>query len=179
MHQPNQPKQIVTILGIDPGTRVSGYSIIHTSPSSNSTLIDLGVLKPKANLLLSEKYHYLFEMVKSLITHYKVDQVAVESQFLNKNFQSAAKVSMAKGAVLIAATALSIPVFEYSPNKVKEAVTGHGLSTKEQVAQMLQKLFPILNASTSPLDATDALAIALCHHNQLAYIQHTPSSHRI
>jgi crossover junction endodeoxyribonuclease RuvC len=115
---------------------------------------------------LPKKYLEIFEAVCYLINKYKPDAMSIETQFVNKNSQSAIKLGMARGACLIAAAKYDVEVFEYAPKKIKLAATGVGGASKHQVAHMLQLMLglkdPIL-----PYDAADALAIALCHQQSI------------
>ncbi|MBM3183694.1 MAG: crossover junction endodeoxyribonuclease RuvC [Chlamydiae bacterium] len=149
------------ILGIDPGTRVTGYGIIRTPLAP----IDFGCIRPPPALPLEERYRILFEGIETLISTHAPNAIAVESQFVLKNAQSAIKLGMAKGMVFLAAARAKIPVFEYAPKKAKLAVVGTGRASKFQVQMMIQKLLR-LNVAPEPEDAADALALAICcsHH---------------
>jgi crossover junction endodeoxyribonuclease RuvC len=152
------------ILGIDPGTNVMGYSIITVS-GPKMELLALGVLK-----LSKYEDHYvrlkiIFDRVLSLIDEFKPDDLAVEAPFFGKNVQSMLKLGRAQGVAISAALSRSIPVFEYSPRRIKQSITGKGSASKEQVAQMLQRLI-LIRESPETLDATDALAVAVCHFFQ-------------
>lgn len=148
------------ILGIDPGTRVSGYGIIEVRGSSN-LLLDYGCIRPPSDYELFDRYLALFESVEGLIEKYSPEAVVVETQYVNKNVQSALKVGMARGAVVIAARKNGIDMFEYSPSTAKKAVVGSGGASKQQVQGMIKML---LNLSQHPPeDAADALALAICH----------------
>lgn len=154
------------ILGIDPGTRVTGYGVIRVL-GSKMELIDFGCIKPKPTLPLNERYLYLFNGVEELVEKYCPTSLSVENQFVKKNIQSAMKLGMARCAVILAATRRSIPVFEYAPKSAKLSVVGRGDATKEQVQKMLQMLLS-LDKPPEPEDASDALALAICHANSLA-----------
>ncbi len=152
------------ILGIDPGTTVTGYGIIRTS-GNKAELVTLGVIE-----LQKIKDHYtklkmIFDRVLQLIDEYHPDELAIEAPFYGKNVQSMLKLGRAQGAAISAALSRSIPIFEYAPRKIKMAITGVGSASKEQVSTLLQK---ILNFHENPhlLDATDGLAAAVCHFFQ-------------
>jgi crossover junction endodeoxyribonuclease RuvC len=155
------------ILGIDPGTRITGYGIIKAQDLSLVPL-DFGCIRPPPRLDNPERYLALFNGLEKLLDLYPPDAVAVETQFVYKNVQSALKLGMARGVVLIAAARRGIPVFEYAPKKAKLAVVGNGSASKEQVQRMVQLLLrlPIL---PEPEDAADALALAVCHANSMAF----------
>ena len=152
------------ILGIDPGTNVMGYGVLQISGS-------LMKLETAGIILLDKmdnhplKLKNIFEKTLRLIESYLPDELAIEAPFFGKNVQSMLKLGRAQGVALAAALYKNIPVFEYSPKKTKQSVTGSGSATKEQVAAMLQQL---LNFEEMPrfLDATDGLAAAVCHYFQ-------------
>jgi crossover junction endodeoxyribonuclease RuvC len=154
------------ILGIDPGTNVMGYGVIEVI-GSKINLKQYGVIHlskyDKDDHAL--KLKKIYDKVSQVIEEYMPDIVALEAPFFGKNIQSMLKLGRAQGVALAAALARSIPVVEYSPKKIKQSVTGNGNATKEQVAFMLQNMF---NLKEQPefFDATDALAVAICHHYQ-------------
>jgi crossover junction endodeoxyribonuclease RuvC len=151
------------IMGIDPGTRITGYGIIHCHKNRLET-IDFGCIKPPAGYPLSERYLILFESLEKLIEKHLPSAMAVETQFVNKNVQSAIKLGMARGMVILAAARKKIPLFEYAPKKAKLAVVGYGQASKFQVQKMVQVLLKI--STPIPEDAADSLALAICHtHN--------------
>jgi len=157
-------KPFKIILGIDPGTIVMGYGLISVQGNKIS-LIDLGVLKPGKIKDGYKKLQLIFNTVSGLITKYQPDYFAIEAPFFGKNVQSMLKLGRAQGVAIAAAMRHGLEVVEYSPKKVKQSITGNGNAGKEQVMKMLQT---ILSFKENPkhLDATDALAVALCHHFQ-------------
>lgn len=159
-------KELV-ILGIDPGTAVTGYGVIRSG--SSMTALDFGCIRPPSKLPASEKYLVIFEAIDHLIDKYKPDAVAVESQFVYKNVQSAMKLGMARGMVLVASARKKVPVFEYAPKKAKLAVVGVGSASKYQVQMMTQALLK-LPSPPKPEDAADALALAICHANASKFL---------
>lgn len=150
------------ILGIDPGTRVTGYGLI----DGDSRPVDFGCIRPPANLDLPKRYQIIFEAVEQLIERYQPTAVAVETQFVLKNAQSAIKLGMAKGMVFLAAARKSIPIYEFAPKKAKLAVVGTGSASKFQVQKMIQALLRLPHPP-EPEDAADALALAICCAHQL------------
>ncbi|MGV6829199.1 MAG: crossover junction endodeoxyribonuclease RuvC [Flavobacteriales bacterium] len=149
------------ILGIDPGTTIMGFGLIKIEHKKIRFL--------QMNELLLTKYndHYLklkliFERTLELIDNYHPDEIAIEAPFFGKNVQSMLKLGRAQGVAMAAGLSRDIPITEYSPKKIKMAITGNGNASKEQVAKMLQSL---LNLKKLPknLDATDGLAAAVCH----------------
>ncbi|WP_026956626.1 crossover junction endodeoxyribonuclease RuvC [Algoriphagus vanfongensis] len=150
------------ILGIDPGTTVMGYGLILTEGKSYK-LLQYGVIHLRKYETHELKLKKIFERITGIIDEYLPDSVALEAPFYGANVQSMLKLGRAQGVAMAAALAREIPITEYSPKKVKQSVTGNGNASKEQVAAMLQTLFK-LTEIPKLLDATDALAVALCHH---------------
>jgi len=149
------------ILGIDPGTLITGYGFILKDVSGISA-IDYGCIRPPHALLLAERYRIIFEGLSIIMDQHKPDAVAIESQFVLKNPQSAIKLGMAKGMAILAASLRGIPVYEYAPTRAKMAVVGKGHASKWQVQKMIQAILH-LSALPVPEDAADALALAICH----------------
>lgn len=152
------------ILGIDPGTVVMGYGLIHIK-NNKPTLISLGIIKLDKFAEHSDRLKKIFERVVGLIEEYNPDELAIEAPFFGKNVQSMLKLGRAQGVAIAAALSKNIPMIEYSPKKIKMSVTGNGNASKEQVAAMLQNLLNFKNTEEY-LDATDALAAAVCHYFQ-------------
>lgn len=152
------------ILGIDPGTVVMGYGLVHVQ-NSKLSLISLGVIKLDKYAEHSDRLKKIFERVVGLIEEYKPDELAIEAPFFGKNVQSMLKLGRAQGVAIAAALSKNIPMVEYSPKKIKMSVTGNGNASKEQVSAMLQNLLNFKNTEEY-LDATDALAAAVCHYFQ-------------
>ena len=152
------------ILGIDPGTIVMGYGLI-TVNGNTITLLELGVLKPGKIKDSYKKLQLIFNTVSGLITKYQPTDFAIEAPFFGKNVQSMLKLGRAQGVAIAAAMRHGLEVIEYSPKKVKQSVTGNGNADKEQVMKMLQTLLSF-KENPKHYDATDALAVAICHHFQ-------------
>ena len=152
------------ILGLDPGTNVMGYGILLVS-GSQIRLLQYGVIRLAKIDSHPLRLKKIFERVLSVLDEFKPDEVALEAPFYGKNIQSMLKLGRAQGVAMAAALHRQIPITEYAPKKVKQAVTGNGNASKEQVAQMLMGLFSIKELPKL-LDATDALAVAVCHHYQ-------------
>ena len=155
------------ILGVDPGTLYMGYALIHTI-GSQVNIIDFGVFDVHK---LEDQYARLqkeFFFLQELIDKHHPTVLAIESQFVDKNPQTMIKIVHAQGVAIAAALSKDVPVVEYSPMKVKMAITGNGHSDKHQVADMLQRFLHIPHEQMPrKLDATDALGIAYCHYLQL------------
>lgn len=156
--------QPATILGIDPGTRVTGYGVIEKK--EKLTPINFGCIRPPYKEVLQKRYWILFQGIESLIQKYNPTAVAVETQFVKKNVQSAMKLGMARGVVLLLCAKYDLPLFEYAPKRAKLAVVGNGAASKIQVQKMVRLLLH-LEKIPEPEDAADALAIAICHANTL------------
>ena len=156
------------IIGIDPGTNVMGYGILGVN-GRKPQMVAMGVLT-----LSKFESHYLrlrriYERTLQLCRQYLPDEMAIEAPFFGKNVQSMLKLGRAQGVAMAAALAQDVPITEYEPRKIKQAITGNGAASKEQVQQMLRHLLNIPQESLLPqLDATDALAAALCHFYESA-----------
>ena len=165
MKLPNTTERI--ILGIDPGTTIMGYGVIRVI-GQKAELITLGAVD-----LHKLKDHYLtlkevFNSVTALIEKYLPDEMAIEAPFFGKNVQSMLKLGRAQGVAMAAAIHHGLPITEYAPLKIKMSVTGNGAASKEQVADMLKRILHIPEEKMAPqLDATDAVAAALCHFYQM------------
>ncbi len=154
------------ILGIDPGTLVMGYSLL-TVEGSSLLLLEMGVLKLSARKDPFERLGLIHKKIQELITHYRPHDFAIEAPFFGKNVQSMLKLGRAQGVAIATAMHAGIPVTEYSPKKVKQSITGNGNADKQQVWKMLQQILQIQAVSQYPqYDASDALAVAVCHHFQ-------------
>ena len=152
------------ILGIDPGTTIMGYGLIGIH-GKKFDLINMGVLHLSKLKTHELKLKKIFDRTLELIEEYKPDELAVEAPFFGKNVQSMLKLGRAQGVAMSAALYRDIPIFEYSPKKIKMSITGNGNASKEQVASMLKSLMNIQDIPKH-LDATDGLAAAVCHHFQ-------------
>lgn len=152
------------ILGIDPGTNILGYSIIEKH-GKQSELLKMDVLVLGQKIEMSTRMKQLFDRVVQIIDLYNPDILAIEAPFFGKNVQSMLKLGRAQGLCIAAALSRDIPFVEYSPRKIKQSITGNGAASKEQVANFLQRIFRF-EQIPQHLDATDSLAVALCHSYQ-------------
>lgn len=152
------------ILGIDPGTLVMGYSIIEIC-NNVIRVKDLDVLKLSGKRDNYWRLQQIHLKILKLVEQHQPDEFAIEAPFFGKNVQSMLKLGRAQGVAIAAAISQEIPVTEYSPKKVKQSITGNGNADKEQVWKMLQQLV-LLEEKPKYFDATDALAVAICHHFQ-------------
>ena len=155
------------ILGVDPGTLFMGYAVLHTVGQQVEILefgaYDVHKLEGQYPRLQKE-----FFFLQEIIDKYHPSCLAIETQFVDKNPQTMIKIVHAQGVAIAAALSKDVPIYEYSPMKIKMAITGNGHSTKQQVAGMLQRFMHIADEDMpKKLDATDALAIAYCHFLQL------------
>lgn len=151
------------IIGIDPGTNVMGYSLVGIKGKQPS-LIVMGVIKLNKMEDHYMRLHRIYERVKALVDQYLPDEMAIEAPFYGKNVQSMLKLGRAQGVAMAAALSHEVPIAEYEPRKIKMAITGNGAASKEQVAAMLQRTLRLSDDQMPDLlDATDALAAAMCH----------------
>jgi len=169
-----KPLKEKIILGLDPGTNVMGYGIILIR-GSQMTVVQFGVINMGKYGAHALKLKKIFERVLALVDEYKPDDVALEAPFFGKNIQSMLKLGRAQGVAMSAALYREVPITEYAPKKVKQSVTGNGNASKEQVAKMLMQLFSIKELPKL-FDATDALAVAVCHHYQNGAVKSKASS---
>jgi crossover junction endodeoxyribonuclease RuvC len=162
----NQSEQI--ILGIDPGTTIMGYGVIRVI-GKEVELLEMGALHLSKYPDHAVKLKRIFDRCASLIESHAPDHMAVEAPFFGKNVQSMLKLGRAQGVALSAALSRDIPISEYAPRKIKQSITGSGAASKEQVAAMVARTLKIpMESLPKELDATDGVAVALCHYFQLA-----------
>lgn len=164
------------IIGVDPGTNVMGYGILGVK-GRQPLMIAMGVIE-----LSRAESHYLrlrhiFDRVLALVEGFLPDEMAIEAPFFGKNVQSMLKLGRAQGVAMAAALSRDVPIAEYEPRKIKQAITGSGAASKEQVREMLRRQLNISADLMPPqLDSTDALAAALCHYYETQRPQKTVSS---
>jgi crossover junction endodeoxyribonuclease RuvC len=159
----DRSKNSIIIIGIDPGTRVTGYGIIELT-GTQFRPIDFGCIRPPPNALLSDRYAIISESLEQLIEKFSPHEMAIETQFIHKNAQSALKLGIALGCALLAGKKRKMRVFGYSPREVKCAISGTGKASKEQVQNSVTRYLS-LKMAPNPQDAADALAVAICHGN--------------
>jgi crossover junction endodeoxyribonuclease RuvC len=148
------------ILGIDPGSRKTGYGLV--SKQGNRLIhVDNGAIFTQSAKDFPQRLEQIFAGLSSIIAEYQPDAVAVENVFLAKNAQSALKLGQARGAAIVAAVSIGLPVFEYTALQVKQAVVGTGRAEKQQVQHMIKALLNLPEVAQE--DASDALAVAICH----------------
>lgn len=152
------------ILGIDPGTNVLGYGLISVD-GKQASMLAMGVIDLRKVADVYLKLGRIHERILNIIDSFHPDELAIEAPFFGKNVQSMLKLGRAQGVVIAAAILRQIPIHEYAPMQIKQAITGRGAASKEQVAAIMQRMLNIDDASMLPyLDATDALAAAYTHH---------------
>ncbi len=149
------------VLGVDPGTLITGYGIIETR-NGRMKIHTCGAIENKYRTLMPIRLKLIFEKLNDIIKQYHPDEFAIETAFYGKNAQSALKLGHARGVAMLAAVLLEIPTHEYSPREVKKAIVGNGAAVKEQVQFMVKSLLK-LKELPKYYDVTDALAVAICH----------------
>lgn len=154
-----------TILGIDPGSNIMGYGVIRVN-EGNVSIVAIGVVKTSGFSGHYQKLSHIFDRTLYLVDEYKPDETALEAPFFGKNIQSMLKLGRAQGVAMAASLYRGVPIFEYAPLRIKQAITGNGVASKEQVAYFLKQMFG-MTIMPSDLDATDGLAAAVCHYLQL------------
>jgi len=153
-------RPLVRVLGIDPGSLITGYGVISVQGNRNH-FVDCGFIETSSKSPLAERLKTIFEGVALVIAQFQPEQLAIEQVFVHRNAGSALKLGQARGAAICAAAVAGLPVSEYAPRAIKQAVVGHGNADKSQVQHMIKAL---LNLPEPPLaDSADALAVALCH----------------
>jgi crossover junction endodeoxyribonuclease RuvC len=152
-------------MGVDPGAAVTGYGVVARSGAAVS-LLECGIVRTDPGMPLPQRLREIYEGVTEVLERHKVTSVAVEGVFYAKNARTSIILGHARGAILLAATMKDLQVSEYSPAEIKNAVTGTGRATKEQVQFMVQKLLR-LKEPPRPSDAADGVAVAMCHCQNL------------
>ncbi len=148
------------ILGIDPGSVITGYGLIEAT-KGKVVHLDNGGIFTSSKEPFSERLCHIHEQIESLLEKFSPDAVAIENIFIAKNVSSTLKLGHARGAAIVAIAKAKIPLFEYSALQVKQAITGYGHASKEQIQKMIQSLLKL--PETAFKDASDALAVAICH----------------
>lgn len=157
------------ICGIDPGTAIIGYGFISSDDGGFLTLIDFGVIRTDKKDTPSYRLKILNDELTKLLNFYKPNMAAIEKLYFQQNTTTALAVGQARGVILLAFENAGIPIFEYSPNEVKQAITGYGFADKNQMQEMTRILLN-LDRCPTPDDAADALAIAITHANSRGFV---------
>jgi crossover junction endodeoxyribonuclease RuvC len=150
------------ILGIDPGTTVMGFGVLHIA-AGKVVLVEAGAIRFPATDDHTQKLKAIFQQTSGIIARHGPNELAIEAQFFGKNVQSMLKLGRAQGVAIAAALQEGLSVVEYAPKRIKQSITGSGNASKEQVAAMLLSILGLKELPSST-DATDAVAVAVCHH---------------
>jgi crossover junction endodeoxyribonuclease RuvC len=154
------------VVGIDPGTATTGYGFLLEDDEGKISAVEFGVISTSPDIPMPQRLLELYQKLKSLILLHRPESGAVEKLFFQKNVRTALSVGQARGVVLLTLAEGGIPISEYSPLEIKQAVTGYGGADKNQIQQMVRALLDLASIP-QPDDAADALAIAICHlHSQ-------------
>jgi crossover junction endodeoxyribonuclease RuvC len=160
------------VIGIDPGTATTGYGIVEENQRKEIRAIAYGIIKTEPNIPAEQRLLEIYEQLNELILLHRPDTGAVEKLFFSKNVTTAIAVGQARGVILLSLASAHIPLVEYTPNEIKQAVTGYGGADKKQIQEMIRTILN-LDSIPKPDDAADALAIALCHVQSQGYSQMT------
>jgi crossover junction endodeoxyribonuclease RuvC len=150
------------VLGIDPGTAVTGYGVVKGEPFGTLTLVECGVIRTTARDALPVRLREIYDDVRALIARHAPDALSIEDVFYSKNVRTTVVLGHARGVILLAAEQAGLPIAEYAPAEIKKAVVGTGMATKEQVQFMVTRILRLRHAPT-PSDAADGAAAALAH----------------
>ncbi|MFQ5593675.1 MAG: crossover junction endodeoxyribonuclease RuvC [Anaerolineae bacterium] len=150
------------VLGIDPGTAITGYGLVREIGGRQVELVDYGVIRTPSKQPMAERLKQLYHDLSRIIDSYRPDEAAVEELFFSRNVTTALSVGQARGVAILAAAEAGLPVHEYKPREIKQAVVGYGNASKEQIQQMVRVLLGI-DEIPRPDDAADAVAVAICH----------------
>ncbi len=158
------------VIGIDPGSRITGWGIIEEK-SGILNLLDYGAIRTKntQNIPFSQRLAYIYNELQGVISYHQPHEAAIEEVFASKNVKSALKLGQARGVAVAACATHNIAVFDYEPTLVKKSLVGVGRAEKEQVAYMVRIL--LSTKAEFPVDASDALAVALCHLNTRKFLE--------
>ena len=154
------------VMGVDPGTLATGYGLIARSASGSLTLLTSGIIANTSRLPMQTRLKKIADDLRGVMQAYSPDEFAIETSFYGKNAQSALKLGQARGVCLVAAADHKLIASEYSPREVKRSVVGNGAASKQQVQFMVRTLLSLGNRAMA-FDASDALAVALCHLNRM------------
>jgi crossover junction endodeoxyribonuclease RuvC len=162
-------QQAIRIIGLDPGLRHAGWGIID-SIGNNLVYVADGVVKAEPKLSLAEKLHFIHSALTRIVVEFNPAEAAIEETFVSKDARATLKLGQARGVAILVPAAAGIPVAEYAPNTIKKSVVGVGHADKDQVHHMVKVLLPKAKAASE--DATDALAIAICHaHHRSSWLR--------
>lgn len=157
-----------SVLGVDPGTAITGYGVVAEEENGDFSLLACGVIRTEAHVAMHLRLLELFRDLQALIEEFRPDEMAVEKLFFGRNVTTAISVGQARGSILLAAALAGLDVIEYTPAEVKQAISGYGNADKEQVQEMVRQLLGLKEAP-QPDDAADGVAIAICHLQAARY----------
>jgi crossover junction endodeoxyribonuclease RuvC len=156
------------VLGIDPGTATTGYGLVRQTDDGGLQAVDFGAILTPASMPMPDRLASLYEQLQAIIHLHRPESSAVELLFFQKNVKTALSVGQGRGVVLLALAQAKLPIGEYTPNEIKQAVTGYGSAGKQQMQEMVRLLLG-LEKRPKPDDAADALAVAICHLHSSRY----------
>jgi crossover junction endodeoxyribonuclease RuvC len=163
-------KNVLVIMGVDPGSSVTGYGLVKIRPGNEISLLDYGIIKTDPGFKPEEKLKKIYEGLVKVLRKSNPDEFAIEEAFYSKNAKTAMVMGQVRGVAILAAAQVQIPVAEYSPREIKQSIVGSGNASKSQVQFMVKNLLG-LKKMPEPEDAADALAVALCHAQKIKEIQ--------
>ncbi len=166
----NSLKEANLILGIDPGTAIMGYGLVRISDDDELELVEYGALRTSPDMTMPQRLLSLYQQLQELLRRFHPAEMSVEELFFNKNTNTAIAVGQARGVALLAAATANLHVSEFTPLQVKQALTGYGRATKDQIQQMVRITLD-LDVIPKPDDAADALAIAICYARSRRFLQ--------
>jgi len=158
------------VIGIDPGTAITGYGFVHEKPDGTLTVVDYGVIQTPADLEMPQRLLQLYRELKNLMLLHRPDSGAVEKLFFQKNVRTAISVGQGRGVAILALAEAGVQIREYTPLEIKQSVAGYGGADKSQVQYMVKALLE-LDEIPQPDDAADALAVAVCHIHSARFNQ--------
>jgi crossover junction endodeoxyribonuclease RuvC len=153
-------------IGIDPGTAITGYGLVQQNKAGELEAVDWGVILTPANSPIGERLSHIYDSLQEILKRTRPEAAAVEALFFQRNVRTAMSVGQARGVVLLALQQAGLLAADYSPNEVKQSITGYGSADKNQMQHMVQALLKLPEMPT-PDDAADALAVAICHLNRV------------
>ena len=156
------------VIGIDPGTAITGYGLVSEAPDGSLSVVDFGVIRTPASWEMPQRLLHLYRELKQIVLLHRPDSGAVEKLFFQKNVRTAISVGQGRGVAILSLAETEIPIAEYTPLEIKQAVAGYGGADKHQVQYMVKALLN-LDEIPQPDDAADALAVAVCHIHQARY----------
>lgn len=162
-------------VGVDPGTAITGYGVVRLDPDSSLHLVDFGVIRTSPNMPMPARLVNLRDQLVHVVKEYRPDSAAVEELYFQKNVKTAMAVGQARGVALLALGDCRVPVHEYNPPQIKQAVAGFGGADKAQVQKMVMQLLG-MSEVPKPDDAADALAVAICHVHSSQFHQRVEGS---